>query len=166
MIWFRQPGETEEAWGAFQSFRDQKSPRKMVRPGGPPTADVSRWAKDHCWFERAAEYDKHCDGVRLKEREALLAQDEREVVADHRRILADGREFIEREMSKLLTMSRGSDLPGTVKPGELVKLIDTVIKFDRLLRDQSTESVRHEVDLSALSPEDLKKLLDLRKKLE
>ena len=52
-----------------------------------------------------------------------------------------------------------------LKPRELIRLTDVVVKLDRLVREQSTENIDVPADLSTLSLEDLRIMQDIQKKL-
>ena len=166
MIWFRQACDTEEAWAAFQAYRDQKPPRRLIRPGPNPTSDLAKWYRDNNWKERCIAYDVHLDSIVQEERDELLRNDTREVTAQHRAILQDARRVAELEVSKLLAAANASPNAPGLRPTELIKMIDSVVKLDRLLRDQSTENTTVKPDLSGLPVDDLLKLAEIRKKLE
>lgn len=153
--WERQTFDTAESWPVFVSYRDQRPPRRLMRPGPIGTAQLSTWAREHQWEERCAAYDRHVDSIVRGEREATLAQDVREIRADYLASLRDMRVLLDREIKKHLDVSAAADLP-TIKPNELAKLLDIAIKADRLLRGEATEHIHQEMDLSDLSVEELR----------
>lgn len=165
MIWTRQGYEDDAAWTAFEAYRDQTRPRKLIRPGAGATADLSRWYRENRWPERVAAYDMHMDEILLSEREALTRQAAKEIATEHMGILRDARDLVAREMAKLLATSEKSEIE-TLKPREVVAMVDAVIKFDRLIHDQATERVDTKVDLSGLGVEDLRKLKEIRDKVD
>lgn len=165
-VWDRQDGEPDDAWTAFVEFRDSKPPRRVMRVGGVGLgkATVSKWARDHQWFDRAAAWDRHLDQIRQRELEGLQQQNAQEVSAEHKRILQNARELADREIEKYLAASKTSDMPGMIKASELIKLMEQVVKLDRLTRGDTTENHGVEVDLSNLTPEELRQFLDLSRK--
>jgi hypothetical protein len=65
------------------------------------------------------------------------------------------------------TVSRQSDMHGLLRPGEIARLTEVAIKFDRLLRGESTENVATaaSVDLSGLSLDELRALSEIQRKI-
>ena len=157
--WERQSYDTEESWPIFLVYRDQTPPRRglLVTIKGRPVdpIKVSRWFREHYWEARCAEYDRHLDAIRIGEREALLRQSSAEVAAEHMGILAYGRDIIRREFEKLAATVHES-AGEVVRPRDLIRLAETVVKLDRLVRGESTEAVAVDgPDLSKLSDSDL-----------
>jgi hypothetical protein len=153
-------GEPEDAFAAFVQFRDMRPPRKVVRPGSgqtAPTSQLYRWFTQWDWKGRAAAYDVHIDVIVREEREAAIAEAARSVQAEHMFLLADLRSVVSVETSKLLALAKVGGF-ATVKPSELARLADTVIKNDRLVRGETTEKVDTGFDLSKLSVEELRLL--------
>lgn len=164
-LWERQLSDTDDSWTAFVSYRDMPTPRRLIRFGPYPTGKLAEWFRAHNWAARVNAYDNHLDAIRREEREALLAQHEREIMTEHLVLLSEARELVARELSKYLTSSREGTLHGLLKPSELTKLFEMVLKSDRLLKDQPTERVATQ-DLSKLTLEELRKLEEIHKKLE
>lgn len=167
ITWTRRKNEDEAAWKAFVSYREQRSPRRtqyvtvdgmQVSPG-----DIATWAKKYDWLTRAADYDAHLDTVFLAEREAALKIGAQTAAAEHLQILASMREVLGREMAKWNAASRDAGVT-VMKPGELQKYAETVVKLERLVRGQSTETVETVYDFSKLTTEEIKTLLELTEK--
>lgn len=80
--WERQRGESEQAWEAFQIYRDQKrghrSQREVAATLGKTEALISRWSSLHGWVSRAAAYDNEADRLdreaKEEERRGMLAR--------------------------------------------------------------------------------------------
>lgn len=170
LAWERQETDTDDSWVAFVAFRDMKAPRRLltvaVNGSRLPTAKLSEWYRAHAWKERADAYDRHMDRVVLEEREALLRQTSKEISAEHMTMLHAARELVQRELDKWLQASRETEAQGLLKVSDVNRLLENVVKLDRLIRDQSTEQVTVEMDLSKLTPEELKQLRTLREKIE
>lgn len=166
--WHKQHQDTEESWVAFQYFRDMRAPRSLyIAPNNIrlPHEKVRRWYNEHDWKARVDAFDNHLADVRQAEVEALIKQSANEVTAEHMATLSRARELCAREVQKWLDMSRDSEVTA-LRPRELTSLLETVIKYDRLLRDQTTEKTETSLDLSKLSIEELKTLETLHRKIE
>lgn len=157
--WERQPYDTDESWSVFVEYRDQVPPRRglqiFVKGRAVSPIRVATWMREHYWTERVAEYDRHLDDIRRREREAILRQSTKDITAEHMRILATARDIAHREISKLqatVVESAGEVL----RPRDLFALIESATKLDRLIRGESTENVQESgPDLSGLSEEEL-----------
>lgn len=115
---------------------------------------VSVWFREHFWKARVVEWDKHLDEIRQYVQEEQLAQHVQAVTAEHMAMLANARDIVAREMEKLLATVRESPAE-TLKVRDLIRLAETVIRGDRLVRDQTTEKVETQMDLSHLSEAEL-----------
>lgn len=62
--WDRQPTETDPAWAAFQTYRDQgvdRSTAKVGRALGKTKKLMDVWSSKHGWVARATAWDTHLD---------------------------------------------------------------------------------------------------------
>jgi hypothetical protein len=154
--WERQPYDTEASWEAFRSYRDDIPPRRLIgRPHSGGSAGLQKMANEFNFRARVAAYDAYLDKARVEEREAIVRQTAKEIAAKHMLSLHTAQAVLDREMNKYLEQSKATDSPGLIKPGELIKLMDAVIKLDRLVRDQPTDITSNRLDLSKLSPKEL-----------
>lgn len=152
--WEQQPEESPEAWLAFRAYRDMPpNERQIRRAGTAPATTLSRWYRDHNWRQRVLAFDAVFDRIRVEERETVFRKSARDMEIDHIVALADLRDLFTREVSKLNEASRNSpEMPGLIKPGELIKMAEVVIKLERLARGQTTENVgTTDLDLSGLT---------------
>lgn len=132
---------------------------------GIPSATLSEWSTTHAWGSRVTQFDDYLSAVAVGEQESLIRQGVEEIVGQHLALLQNLREFTARETGKWLEVSRSLAGPSLVKVGELVKLGEMVVKLDRLVHEQSTENIQESFDdLSALTPEELRTLLELQRK--
>ncbi len=159
--WERQPYDTEDSWPIFLAYRDQTPPRRgvlsMLQTRRHDPIKIARWAREHFWRERAAEFDRHLDEIRIRTREAALAQSSQEVAAEHMAILSRLRDVATQEAEKLLATVRESD-GEVLRTRDLIRLVEGVTKLDRLVRGESTERVDVEgPDLGGVSDEDLER---------
>jgi hypothetical protein len=121
--------------------------------------------REHYWAERVAEFDRHLDRLVVAEREALLAQNTREVMAEYMGTLQDSRDILRREMNKLRATAEES-AGETVKLRDLTRLMEVSIRADRLLRGESTDKIDMGPDLSNLSDDELARREALLDELE
>lgn len=164
--WERQAGEDEEAWGAFQRYRDQTPPRRVIHAAAKRTELLSRWYNEHAWRERVAAYDVHLDAIRRETREAVLKEDEKSRAARQLGQLKMVQDILDRELAKLWKESTEAVPFGTIKVGELNKLMANAITLERLIRGESTENhAAVSVELDKLTPDELRQLRALRAKM-
>lgn len=82
-------------------------------------------------------------------------------------LLSDMLNMVRLESAKWLEAAKQFKGPSILKPGELAKLADTVIKLDRLVKGESTVNIASEHhDLSELSLDELRTLQALTQKVE
>lgn len=164
--WERQPGEPDDPWKAFATYRDQTIPRLLENAAIKGRAQLATWMKDWSWRDRAAAYDRHLDGIRRVEREAILRQSEKDRAARQLSLVHNAMSIVEKEIVKLSKDCDATEMFGTVKVGELNKLMVNVITLERLIRGQSTENVTTtNVELSKLSVDDLRALKEIRARM-
>lgn len=167
--WERQAAESDEAWLAFRAYRDMPPDERLLkRAAVVRMSTLSKWYRDHNWADRCTAYDAKFDKLRVEERERMYRRTAREVAIDHMVMLADTRELYTREFQKLLEASRQSEMHGLIKPETLVRMAETMVKLDRLVRGESTEHVATstEMDLSKLSIDEIRTLHELLGKAE
>lgn len=164
-VWERHPCDSDESWEAFRLFRDARPPRRLLRAGAGPIGKLHKWYKENAWAERVAAFDMHLDHIWTKEREDTIRLSARHVAAEHIQALTTARRLLQRELDKWLIASEKVEAEGLLSMSEVNKLLDNVVKLDRLIRGESTEKVVTDQDLSMLNPEDLRKLRDIRKKM-
>lgn len=88
--WHRRPSETDAQWVAFERFRDLPPERSIVdlatQLGGD--ADVlARWAADHAWACRVAEWDKYQLFKAMTDRLAEQSAESRRQLAEAKAML-------------------------------------------------------------------------------
>jgi hypothetical protein len=167
LAWERQPSEDDEAWKAFQSYRDQTPPRRMIHAAVKRTEKLSHWYNEHAWGERVAAYDRRLDAIRREQREAILKEDEKDRAARQLGQLKAVQDILDLELAKLTRDARASEAFGLVKVSDLNKLLANAITLERLIRGQSTENVSQaDIDLDALSPDELRQLRELQQKMK
>lgn len=163
--WERQPGEPDDCFNAFRYYRDMPMPRQALRASPMVgTNTLWQWCNKWSWIARASQYDDHISDLAIAEREALVKQSARDIQVQHMGILQGARELLEREVAKYLAISREAKGPSLLKPAELSKLLDSVVKLDRLVRGETTENVAPTEDLSNLSVDDLRVMRELKQK--
>ena len=167
--------DTDQSWPYFVAYRNITSgARTLARVRHEPSTDVKRpvlrgesptieklsqWYLDQSWHDRVTAYDNHMDEVFQQEREALVRQGGARLAAEQMALLQTGKDAVEIELEKLLALAKDSE-HAALKPGELVKLMETVLKYQRLVAGESTEIVEEKRDLSDMSDDELKVRLD------
>lgn len=149
-LWERQPYDTPEAWVAFKDYRDQVPPRRQRATTNAPAAQVYRWYSDNFWKSRVEALDAHMDKTMLEEKEAIWRQSARDVAIEHMQMLGSARAIALRELAEMRQRP-----PGSFRPADLTKLMEIVVKYDRLVRGESTEQIAT-VQLENFSDEQLR----------
>lgn len=169
--WDRREDEDDEAFLWWQAYRDALPPRRLERvrtavPGkvAPTLQTLLGWYNAHAWRERAGLWDAHLDQIRQKERESIIGQGAKELAARDMALINEASELVSRELDKMLRTSMQSEAE-TLKPSELNKLLENVIKLGRLQRGETTEKVETSFEPSNLTDEEIKKLYELKAKL-
>jgi len=163
--WHRQPGEPEAAYLKFKDFLDAPRPRRLIRPGVGHTQSICDLSNEWRWHERVEAYDTHWQRVRDREVESFIKQEAREIAAEHMAVLRDLRELVAIHVERKLKDARTIEI-SDAKLSDLARLVDLVIKGDRLIRGESTENHAKVADLSGLTLEELRAAEDLAAKLE
>jgi hypothetical protein len=179
--WDRQPCDSPQSWAAFRLFLTAAPPRSLrgvaLDLAGVSLATVERWADECMWSPRAACHDAARSAPAVSSAGPVAsptlappspaAAPALPSPAEQRALLADMIALCKEEIAKFVATSRQSDMPGLLRPGEIARLTEVAIKFDRLLRGESTENVATAatVDLSALSLEELRALRVIQQKI-
>lgn len=180
--WERAPGETDHAWAAFELFRDMAYPEglagdfvprnvaALAERTGTARSSLMKWLGANGWHVRAASFDRHVDGLRLKAKRKSL-----DLVTDaHKRLLGTLRETLENELAKYADASNKDACVTLATFERTASMLADVIKSDRLVHGGTTENTGQGIqasdptapawDLDALDLEDLEKLDELRRK--
>ncbi len=161
--WNRLPDETEEEFEFFTHYRDQRPPRNIIRVAkATPGLGIHRaqmLSKKHDWPERTREFDAHLRAIHQREVENVVRETAKERAVEHLALLGEAREIASLELSKLLKWVRETEI-GVMQPGQVLKILETVIKCERLVAGESTENTQNTqlFDLSGLSVEELRAL--------
>ncbi len=102
----------------------------------------------------------HMDEIRTAERAAVEKLTAHEVALAHMTTLHDFQSVVMLEVDKFLKACQGTDMP-VLKPGELVKMMDLVVKYQRLIQGQTTEKIDTSIDVSKVSVEDMLKMQEI-----
>lgn len=117
--WDRQPEETEEAYGAFISFRDADTRRVSVKDDGAETTRRKRWSATWQWGVRVREWDRH---VALKELDDLVR---------YRTKMNDRQRSTARLLQSKVAQWAIALNPADLKPAEAAKLLEVSVKMER-----------------------------------
>lgn len=160
--WDQQPGETDEQYGAFLTYRDMPSDRTfsaVAREIDRSVSTVGKWATNHSWRDRLWQW--RLDEER-KHREWVDAERKKAVKRQARTAQALNSKWLQR----LQTID-----PNTLSPTEMTKFAELALKMERsaLMMDEKlqvevTGSIQH---VHALSPSDTERRIEaLRRELE
>ena len=137
-LWERLTGESAKGYAHFVLYRDMGSERSLrkVAEGGDNTAKIrqlEKWSVKWRWVERAQAYDDEMDRqLRAKKEKAREEMAER-----HAKVALLGMNVAVKGLENLLTKVQTGE--GTVAAGDLVRLMDTSVKIERLARNQPTD---------------------------
>lgn len=167
--WDRREDEDETSWVAFKCYRDQSAPRNLRRTAAAlpdhTVLQVIDLANRYAWRERCREYDLFVDKALQEERLDFLKQDARERTACHLALLKDARETVSAELRKLLEWTERTPGINVLQPRDVFKLLDSVVKLERLVSGETTENTHTSMDLSGLSVDDLRTLAPVLEKV-
>jgi hypothetical protein len=170
--WLRQPCDTATSWPWASEFINAGPSRSLAtlakRDGCPWTANqLGLVAHEGLWRERALAWDTHLRDLRVMTIEAVVEEDARSLAKKHGKPLAMMRGLAERELELLTEAQRKSNILGIINPGLIVRMLETAIKYERLLIGEVTDRVQTAgPDLSKLSIEEIRALKDIATKLE
>jgi hypothetical protein len=162
--WERLPRESDNQWSYFLCFRD------MAYPNGPSgdfnTRNVSALAAalgvsrnylyklqtSFKWQIRAGAYDRMLDAAKTEASMGEVAKIQRR----QSRLLSKGETLLELELEKLIERAQANTDEGAMAPREVIALMQTVLKWRRIVSGQSTQNVAvTRWNLDALSLEEL-----------
>ncbi len=110
-------------------------------------------------------YDRHLEKVYLAEREALLRESTAAITAKQMAMLNSAQHIAQSELDKHIKQLQENEAP-LLRFADVVRLVEMTIKYGRLIRGQSTESVDNKLDLSGLSPDELWQLKKIQEKIQ
>ncbi len=67
--WDREPNESAKAYAAFVVYRDmglERSIQKVAQKCAKSCSLLKRWSSDYAWVDRAWDYDRHLQELRLR----------------------------------------------------------------------------------------------------
>lgn len=163
--WERQENENAKSYAKFCVYRDmayqdgKKSGKRSLESvsqtfGLKSRRSIEMLSSRHNWQSRVEDYDNYVDAKTRKSQEDTIAK----MHKDHA-IIAN--QLVIKAAQRLLTIEEKE-----LSPVDVVRMIDTGIKLERLSRGESTEnqrisgSVSHEMNVSVESKHDLSNLSD------
>jgi hypothetical protein len=160
----RQWEEPEDAWTAFQRYRDLPSPRPSldgftVSSGYSPSR-LKGWYVRHQWASRLVAWDQRIDQTR----QAATLRGVEEMAARHIGLAKLALEAVEKSLVKI-NKDLDTDF-GRMKPHEMARLLEVATKLERLSRGEATERIDGEGnDYSHLTDDDLAALEEISRKI-
>ncbi len=167
-LWDRQPFDSERQWAAYRVYLMQPMPRSVERlhkTTGIPLGTLTLWSKKNHWVNRALVLDNHIHNTWTEKVETYIEKRAEDYVDRHAAVLTDAFTLLQTELKKYLEVSQGSDMPGLLRPSDLIRLMEVTVKLERLHYGESTENIASKVDLSGLTIEQLRDLKELNSKV-
>lgn len=135
--WERLHDESAKAFQAFALYRDlgprERSLRRVAAELGRDRSLIERWSVRHRWQDRVAAYDAEEDRRKLARR----WKDIEEMSERHAKLALAVQAKLARRLENLDPME--------LAPRDLVQLLDTAVRVERLAFGVGTEHLRHEV---------------------
>jgi hypothetical protein len=148
--WERQPEETDEAWEAFQIYRDMKDKRVLERVAerlGKTGQLISRWKIKHRWHERCLALDIKID---REFNESLI----REKVKARTEVYELGRTLRLKAAEKLNDMIANGEM---IDKKDILPWAELGSRLERLALGEATESIKIE---NKNTDDEIERLLD------
>jgi hypothetical protein len=140
MIWHRRPGESVQAYTAFELYRDF-GPKRSLKLTATELAKSSnlmeRWSRRWAWVARCQEFDRYYEA-----RHAELVHDKRMKAINRQARLGGELQEVALRGTEALLASDSIDLSA----GEIAKLAEVGTRIERLAMGDSTENV-HETGI-------------------
>jgi hypothetical protein len=165
--WQRLPTENEEQFFHFERYLRLPKPRRIRALIGVAQLAVASWFSTFSWMDRARQFDEHMSTIYEQEIADALRSHARDIATQYIQMGGSARALIMSQIDKLLEMDRDNEHL-VMRPVDIAKLISVISKLDRLFAGQSTENVevKSQDNLSGLSVDDLKRLREIRQKLD
>lgn len=135
--WERQPNETPKQFAAFTFYRDMGISRNydaVAEEVGVSKSTVEEWASKFKWKDRVAAWEEHLDKIKTE----TISDEYKKMVESHLRITSSLREKIEKRVRMLE--------PEELSPNDLARLLDLLVKVERLSIGEPTENKKSEVN--------------------
>lgn len=168
-IFVKQSFETEDEFAAFQCMKHlPKRARNMqdvARYCSLSYDQVLSLAERHHWRARLAAYDGH----QAQDAGILLRRQKDDAQVQHMRLLEKSAEVLHGELDALIERQRhlraqGASQVSLLKPSEMSRLLERMIKLDRLIMGEVTERAGEEFDLSRFTTQELEQWYELMRK--
>lgn len=171
MPWERQARESEIEWAQFRAYRDLGYPngpgedfrardlKQLSAVSGVRLGELKAAHSTYAWEERCGAYDRE---IERRKFEASMTSVQRVEYA-HQRMRDKSRLILEVALDEIRAKQEAGE---HLSARETIALKDSVTKDDRLWTGQSTEniSIKHGVNLDALTPEELEQFAALANK--
>lgn len=143
--WERQPRESEEAYEAFATYRDQgddRSIRAVAARLGKSGSLISGWSSTHGWVGRIRAYNVHLDRIRqrvyMQELESMFHRQAKQSIAVQQLGLEGVEHYLHLwELEKAKTVDDPSYIPAhPLNPDQILKYIEIGMRMERLARGE------------------------------
>lgn len=130
--WFRQPGESAQAYSAFMNFlmlsSDERTYPKCAEIVGKSASLMRQWGQQWKWRLRAAHYEEHYALLRLESLESKRD----DMYVRHEALASQALAIVEAKFESFLAQIQEGAEKLEMKPDALQRLFDTAIKVHRM----------------------------------
>ena len=147
--WNRQPIDTEDIWAAWRRYLmlpQPREPKALARRLGCKLREAEALMIEGVFVGRAEKFDAWVMGLWEDKVKEIVTASAEHYSERHTRLLAMSLELAGHELEKLLLTSK-STTANTLKVPEVTKLLEGMIKLERLVHDESTENVATKIQL-------------------
>lgn len=173
--WHKQKGETACAYRYFTLYKDMhgRSISRLAKLLGRSARGLEKYSSNYNWKERAAAWDRELDNRLLDKRsDDIEAMRQRHVqlgLGMQTAVAKELKAWVHKvELANAKAKAKGLEHHDPVlSVNELIRISEHGINLERISRGEPTGHVKvnEEVDLSALSVEELKQFRKLKKKM-
>lgn len=131
--WDRRAKETDQAWAAFTTYRDQGLDRSLAKVGealGKSGPLMERWSATHAWVSRATAWDIHLDQVLQRKAEARLGEMAARHIASAKALMGVPTPLLE----ELARRAKAGKLDKDLRYLSVEELVDLLTKTGRLVK--------------------------------
>ena len=168
-MWDKLPNETQLAYEAFQMYLRFGVIKKVVQAVRSSESTVRRWKANHKWDDRLAAFNKHIDSTTIKGAQQI--RDELNTDQALKNILIREIEIYHTYARVAEGVLKGVEEDERAPTASYLKLLDLHQKHSatmmRWLTSLQTgdETVEDDIDVTALSDEELELALELQQKV-
>lgn len=149
--WFRQKGESGQAYAGFDLYctlGHTRTQRKVADQLGKSQALISRWASAWSWCDRSDKYDVNMGHELEKVRAAEAKEQAQKMIERHVQIATNMQGIALGELSRLAATLNDPNGKRRLSPRDNIALLLEGVKLERLNREQPDSITRVQSDQS------------------